>query len=184
MENNLKIRRKEIKNLLDEDETIISLTTFPKLGCKDFLFPKDEVDLSKSIIQSIFIPESAISYDYLRFKEVQFNIDSRRGRKVILNRPIFKDFNTPNPFVEKYEIFHKETEQATKPDHIYMDAMIFGMGSTCLQVTFQASNLNEAKHLYDQLTPLTPLMLALSGAAPIFRGYLSDLDCRWSVLCA
>ena len=31
-----------------------------------------------------------------------------------------------------------ESKSAQKPDHIYMDAMGFGMGNSCLQVTFQA----------------------------------------------
>lgn len=56
------------------------------------------------------------------------------------------------------------------------------MGSCCLQVTFQASNLNEAKTLYDQLTPMCPIMMSLGAAAPIFRGYLTDIDCRWSII--
>lgn len=53
--------------------------------------------------------------------------------------------------------------------------MGFGMGCSCLQMTFQAQSLEEARHMYDQLTPLTPIMLALSAASPIWRGYLSDV---------
>lgn len=49
------------------------------------------------------------------------------------------------------------------------------MGCCCLQMTFQAQSLEEARHLYDQLTALTPIMLALSAASPIWRGYLSDV---------
>ena len=40
----------------------------------------------------------------------------------------------------------------------------------------------EAERLYDQLGPLCPIMLALSAATPIFRGYLSDVDCRWDII--
>ena len=65
-----------------------------------------------------------------------------------------------------------------------MDAMGFGMGNSCLQVTFQASSIKEALHLYDQLIPLTPVMLALSAASPIFRGILADVDTRWAVISA
>jgi glutamate--cysteine ligase catalytic subunit len=53
---------------------------------------------------------------------------------------------------------------------------------TCLQVTFQAKNLIEARHLYDQLTPIAPLMLALTASSPIWRGFLCDTDCRWRAL--
>ncbi len=145
----------------------------------------------------------------------------------------------------------------------------FGMGCSCLQMTFQAQNINEARQLYDQLTPLCPivvsktllhhfyqylsitrrlgkhskpwksdccktdifdqcwvigldliyqirapprpwefllleqslafepgfatfckclkpfhfcLQLALSAASPVQRGYLADIDCRWTVI--
>jgi len=49
-------------------------------------------------------------------------------------------------------------------------------------VTFQGSSIKEALHLYDQLIPLTPVMLALSAASPIFRGILADVDTRWAVI--
>jgi glutamate--cysteine ligase catalytic subunit len=51
-----------------------------------------------------------------------------------------------------------------------MDAMVFGMGCCCLQVTLQCRNVNEARHLYDQLAVLSPLMLALTAASPFFKG--------------
>ncbi|KAI9203672.1 glutamate-cysteine ligase-domain-containing protein [Polychytrium aggregatum] len=70
------------------------------------------------------------------------------------------------------------------PDHIYMDCMCFGMGCCCLQVTFQACSVEEARRLYDHLAVVSPIMLALSAAAPIFRGYLADVDCRWDVISA
>jgi glutamate--cysteine ligase catalytic subunit len=49
------------------------------------------------------------------------NIRGRRGRKVIINVPIFKDKNTPYPFIENYT--DEEAKAAAKPDHIYMDHM-------------------------------------------------------------
>ncbi|KAI3385076.1 hypothetical protein SNEBB_009795 [Seison nebaliae] len=69
-------------------------------------------------------------------------------------------------------------------NHIYMDAMGFGMGCACLQLTFQAETIDEARYLYDQLIPLSPIMLALSAATPFFRGYIADIDCRWNVISA
>ena len=59
--------------------------------------------------------------------------------------------------------------------HIYMDAMGFGMGLSCLQVTFQACDITEAAQLYDQLAPLCPILLALTASSPIHRGWLSDV---------
>lgn len=62
--------------------------------------------------------------------------------------------------------------------------MGFGMGLCCLQMTFQACNIKEARYLYDQLTPLSPIMMALSAGSPIFRGFLADVDCRWNTISA
>lgn len=36
--------------------------------------------------------------------------------------------------------------------------------------------------MYDQLGAFCPIMLALTAAAPAFRGYLVDSDTRWNVL--
>lgn len=49
-------------------------------------------------------------------------------------RVVFKDENTPSPFVEEFPGDDGEAERAALPDHIYMDAMGFGMGNCCLQV--------------------------------------------------
>jgi Glutamate-cysteine ligase len=43
-------------------------------------------------------------------------------------------------------------------DHIYMDAMGFGMGCCCLQLTFQCCNIEEARRMYDALIPIGPIM--------------------------
>lgn len=52
------------------------------------------------------------------------------------NIAVFKDRNTPSPFIETFPE-DEEAAKASKPDHIYMDAMGFGMGNCCLQVLFQ-----------------------------------------------
>lgn len=83
--------------------------------------------------------------------------------------PIFHDVNTPKPFIDPTipwdrELFDHDKEAkegAALPDHIYMDAMAFGMGCCCLQITFQACNIDEGRRLYDQLAPVAPLMVSL-----------------------
>jgi glutamate--cysteine ligase catalytic subunit len=80
-----------------------------------------------------------------------------------------------------------------------MDAMAFGMGCSCLQITFQAWNVDEARRVYDALVPVAPIMvrcllaytalalmvqLALTAASPAFRGQLADVDARWNVIAA
>ena len=51
-------------------------------------------------------------------------------------------------------------------DHIYLDAMGFGMGCGCLQLTFQACNVTDARRLYDCLIPAGPI-LVLSYFLPL-----------------
>ena len=48
---------------------------------------------------------------------------------------------------------------AALPDHIYMDSMGFGMGCCCLQLTFQACNVDEARRVYDALVPIGPILV-------------------------
>lgn len=92
-------------------------------------------------------------------------------------RSVFRDKNTKIPVDDSHKL-----SKAALPDHVYMDAMGFGMGCCCLQLTFQACNITEARTLYDQLTPLCPIMLALTAASPIHRGFITDVDCRWNVI--
>ena len=101
------------------------------------------------------------------------NIRERRGEKVAINIPIFKDVNTPSPFKEDYVPLNDDGEGATaaKPDHIYMDCMGFGMWCSCLQVTFQACNIKEARLLYDQLTPLCPILVSISRSSYPYQKY-------------
>jgi hypothetical protein len=67
-----------------------------------------------------------------------------------------------------------ESARAALPDHIYMDAMAFGMGCCCLQMTFQACSIDEARILYDQLTPLTPIIVSTYSASFMF--YIAALN--------
>lgn len=170
------------------NETPITLPSFPRLGTKGkFTHPYYPPTGSKS--RSQFIPDEAIN-PHIRFPTLAANIRSRRGSKVAINMPIFYDSHTPRPFKDPsvdYDrhLFPEDDDVrngAVKEGHIYMDAMGFGMGSCCLQITFQAKNIVEARMLYDQLCPLGPIMLALTAATPIFKGFLADVDVRWNVI--
>ena len=138
-------------------------------------------------LRSQFLPDE-IANPHIRFPTLAANIRSRRGRKVEINVPIFKDKNTQSPWKDptvNYDL-HKWPEDddvrngAVKDDYVYMDGMAFGMGSCCLQITFQAKNIREGRILYDQLGPLGPILLALTAATPIYKGFLVDTDVRWN----
>lgn len=65
---------------------------------------------------------------------------------------------------------------------IHMDAMAFGMGNCCLQITFQAKDIEESRFIYDQLAVLAPVMMALTASTPILKGRIADTDARWGVI--
>ncbi|CAI5702390.1 hypothetical protein KXD40_005246 [Peronospora effusa] len=89
--------------------------------------------------------------------------------------------NESKQSVGKLNLDHKAEPY---PGFIHMDAMAFGMGMCCLQVTFQAKNVGESRHLYDHLGVLSPIMLALTAATPILKGQLADTDVRWATISA
>ncbi|CAI7575300.1 unnamed protein product [Penicillium pancosmium] len=186
VESNMKWRREVAKAHMAPNESPITLTTFPRLGTKDD-YIQPYYPPSGPALRSQFVPDE-IANPHIRFPTLAANIRTRRGRKVELNVPVFKDINTPSPFKDptvNYDL-HKWPEDAdvrngaAKDDHVYMDAMAFGMGSCCLQITFQAKNIPEGRKLYDQLSPLGPILLALTAATPIYKGFLVDTDVRWN----
>lgn len=44
---------------------------------------------------------------------------------------------------------------------VHMDAMAFGMGCCCLQITFQAKDVDESRFIYDQLAVMAPMYVVL-----------------------
>ncbi|GMM46602.1 hypothetical protein DAPK24_031770 [Pichia kluyveri] len=193
VEDNMHRRRKlAIEEIENPNVYPLTLTTYPLMGVKDFCSPSTEVNGSAS--KSLFLPDEIIN-KHVRFPTLTANIRRRRGQKVAINIPLFKDINTRSmdaidesipvrdlfPYSDN-EPFLNSKNPAAKPGHIYMDSMGFGMGSSCLQVTMQAKNMNEARYLFDSLINIAPFMLAITAAAPVFRGHLADQDVRWNVI--
>jgi glutamate--cysteine ligase catalytic subunit len=182
----VQFRREIAKTHMAPNEHPITLTTFPRLGTKDD-YIQPYYPPSGPALRSQFVPDE-IANPHIRFPTLAANIRSRRGRKVELNVPVFCDKNTPVPFKDPtvdYDLHNWPEDDdvrngAAKDGHVYMDAMAFGMGSCCLQITFQAKNITEGRKLYDQLSPLGPILLALTAATPIYKGFLVDTDVRWN----
>ncbi|KAF8348383.1 glutamate-cysteine ligase catalytic subunit [Amanita rubescens] len=189
VEANMRYRRNLARKHLKPNEVPMSFTSFPRLGVPG-QFTEPHYDPSDAVSShSLFLPEE-IANPHARFPTLTANIRRRRGSKVAINLPIFFDKNTPRPFIDPTipwdrSVYTEDLEAkggAALPDHIYMDAMGFGMGCCCLQLTFQACDVSDARRLYDGLIPIGPIMLALTAASPIWRGYLADVDCRWNVI--
>ena len=184
VEENMKKRREVAQSELPSNIVPLTFTAFPRMGCGVFTSPKAKPIGPAS--QSLFLPDEIINR-HARFPTLTANIRKRRGRKVAINLPIYPDVNTKliDDSIPRRDLFPSDQEPwlgASKPGHVYMDSMGFGMGSSCLQVTMQAADIEQARYLYDGLAPLTPVMLALSAASPIFKGFLVDQDVRWNVI--
>lgn len=168
------------------NEYPITLTTFPRLGSPG-VFTEPFYPVSGPKLRSQFVPDE-IANPHIRFPTLAANIRSRRGRKVQVNVPVFRDEKTAWPWRDptvNYNLHNwpedDDVRNGAAPENfIHMDAMAFGMGSCCLQITFQAKNITEGRQMYDQLSPLGPIMLALTAATPIYKGFLADTDVRWN----
>lgn len=186
VETSLRYRRRRIVSALEPGEGLSSLVAWPLMGCGDFCVPEG-LKPHGSVAESYFLPDELIN-PHPRFATLTRNIRLRRGKKVDIRLPLFMDKNTSlDPDTTSGKTFAVRSldnlsETQTRPDQVYMDAMGFGMGCCCLQVTFQARDLRESRILYDQLAMLCPIFLALSAAAPIFKGMLVDTDVRWQVI--
>lgn len=184
VEQNMELRRRVAQSQLPPHVVPLTLTSYPRMGCGVFTSPSAEPIGPAS--QSLFLPDEIINR-HARFPTLTANIRKRRGRKVAINLPMYPDENTKlvDDSIVRRDLFASDDEPwlgAAIPGHVYMDLMGFGMGSLCLQVTMQASDIDQARYLYDALAPLTPVMLAITAAAPIFKGYLVNQDVRWNVI--
>jgi hypothetical protein len=163
-----------LKNKVGE-KNFLSISSFPLLGCKEnyycnkesyenvdfevedfeleFSFEKHPYN-SKKLIENNIFSKSLFSNDdtinsHPRFGCLTKNILNRRGKKVEILIPIYKDINT------NYE----KTDDEPFPGKIYMDSMVFGMGCTCFQITLGCCSLESCLYMYDQLVPLAPLLV-------------------------
>ena len=172
------------------DQCYVTLAAFPRLGAREDLSCENPPRSSVKA-RSQFLRDDIIS-PHVRYRTININIRSRRGRKVEVNTPVYRDRETPWPFHDptvNYDL-HRWPEDddvrngAVKENHIYMDATSFGLCSCALQVTVQARDMDEARKLYDHLLPMGPILLALTAATPMAKGYLADTDVRWNTIAA
>lgn len=163
VEKSMQLRRKRLHSAISHDEIAPSVSTFPLMGVPGLVHStldmpqiccepdtnsnKDMNITSNSISLSSYIRDNVIN-PHPRFGALTQNIRTRRGRKVNITMP---SENDPNKL-------------------IHMDAMAFGMGCCCLQITMQSSSDQESRFLHDQLAIMSPLFLALSAATPILKG--------------
>ena len=218
VELSMRLRRRRILAALEHDEIAPSVTAFPLMGLPDTTDPPTEAN--GPVASSAFCSDVLIN-PHPRFATLTQNIRKRRGRKVHIKVPLFLDTHTEQRVSGDAGVGEEEggggraaarkaaleeVQQMSglpgvmrmKKHTIEMDAMCFGMGMCCLQVTvrartvhsharththththtqvtFQARDIGESRHLYDQLAVLTPIMLALSAGMLTIIGHLADV---------
>eukprot|EP01090_Pellita_catalonica_P020654 TRINITY_DN7488_c0_g3_i1.p1 TRINITY_DN7488_c0_g3~~TRINITY_DN7488_c0_g3_i1.p1 ORF type:complete len:501 (-),score=102.23 TRINITY_DN7488_c0_g3_i1:53-1555(-) len=169
IETNMRQRRLKVRAELEEGEHVLSFGGFPLLGTPKCTVP--EYENGGPVTLSSYTSDKYIS-PHNRFSTMTQSIRERRGSKVDIRVPVYKDKNTPEQLEKDYK------------DEIHMDCQCFGMGMCCLQATYQGASIDEARVLYDHLGVFAPIMLALTAASPFYRGYISDVDARWDVIAA
>lgn len=123
--------------------------------------------------QSQYISDDLIA-PHPRFPTLTKNIRLRRKHTVDIRVPLYIDENT------NMEEIRKTNEPYD--GFIYLDAMCFGMGLSCLQCTFSTKDLDHARYVHDQLNVLSPLFLALTAGTPFVKGKVADWDVRWNII--
>ena len=208
VELNMRLRRALISAALSDNERFCTLTNFPLLGTTDFatsnlLQPAPApatagtavgtagtgagglcTTVNGPVLKSSYVPD-CIMAPHPRFATLSGNIRRRRGRRVNIKHPLFIDSATDLATAAgNVPACDERPELRARDDEVHMDAMGFGMGCCCLQVTFQTRSLNEARTLYDQLAVLAPVFLALTANTPFHRGRIVDTDVRWDTISA
>jgi len=179
VEPNMRLRRCLILAHLAPHETYVTMTNYPLLGAGDFSVPK--YPTNGPVLKSNYLPDQVLS-PHPRFASLAGNIRRRRGKRPNIKIPIYQDLHTTASSAGNVTALDERPELRAKEKEIYMDAMTFGMGCCCLQVTFQTRSVDEARQLYDQLAILSPILLALTANTPVHRGRLADTDVRWDVI--
>ena len=184
------LRRTLINKHMGHNDGIFgTFSAFPLLGARSGSSGNSTPTASGELQRSQFLTDDMVS-PHFRYQAIHANIRSRRGRKVEMNVPVYRDVSTPWPFHDptvNYDL-HRWPEDndvrngAAKKNHIYMDSSLFGLACCGLQVTVQATNVDEARKLYDQLLPMCPILLALTAATPMAKGFLTDTDVRWNLI--
>lgn len=207
-EKSMQLRRKRLHRELAGNEIAPTLTAFPMMGVKSYphtahIVNFDDLSTHKSLgndspSQSSYVSDALIN-EHPRFAALTRNIRLRRGSKVDIVVPadthpdeyectVHLPTGTTTPVLAAADVASSCTAKSdgalnnTKEEDIHMDAMAFGMGCSCLQVTIQAHNEDESRFLHDQLAIMAPILHALSAATPILKGRLAATDTRWNVI--
>ena len=139
VERNMRLRRRRMLTVLKEDEIAPTVSAFPMLGAMgdDGTVPPTSVGGEKT--QSDYIGDSIIN-PHPRFGTLTANIRQRRGEKVNIRVPLFRDVNTP------------EFNYLEAPHHGEVDGCC---GGDSQQVSSKINDFESVDNLSMTLTALT-----------------------------
>jgi glutamate--cysteine ligase catalytic subunit len=124
---NMILQRKHISAVLQPGEHLFSMTCFPRMGTPGFTSPALPLrTTADGVAQSMYIPDEAIN-PHPRFPTLTANIRKRRGEKVSIAVPIYKDRFTDAALQQQADhaaSLGVELPASLPPDSIYMDSMI------------------------------------------------------------
>jgi glutamate--cysteine ligase catalytic subunit len=197
VQQSMQVRRSTLHQALSNGQIAPSLSCFPMLGVIGYqhvpLEGSTESNEANPISQSDLVSDAAIN-PHPRFATLTQNIRQRRGSKVDIRIPIDSHPDDPAPASPSFACKTRAagTEVTTTAlttgvpaiaeESIHLDAMAFGMGCCCLQLTMQTHNEAQSRYLHDQLAVLSPLLHALSASTPIVHGRLVGTDTRWDII--
>lgn len=109
----------------------------------------DEIRELNILTRSRYMNDCKIN-GHPRFQTFAMNFRERRGENQNILAPIFEDENTDMAKVTDFEPI---------AGHIHNDCSQFGLGLCCLQATFAAKDMTEARWVNDQMHMFTPIFV-------------------------
>ena len=99
-------------------------------------------------------------------------------KKMLINNHNFEK----KDLIKEFEITDKEESRKNNfifnKDYITLDSFGFGMGNSCVQITYSSRNINEARKVYDYLSVFSSFMTAFSASTAIVDSVLINWDAR------
>ncbi|KAJ2641619.1 glutamate--cysteine ligase, partial [Coemansia sp. RSA 1694] len=181
----LRARRRLLKSKLNGDEMLLSITQFPLLGATTGTHIDGQGPTNGPLLRSQLLSDDCL-HPIPPFALEIDGIIERRGAVPHTAVPVFHDTNTPWPFIDPgLSPAALDLGILRLPDASTSSGGSRDRDSGCSigAITLCAADLDEARVLYDHLAPISAIMIALTAATPIVRGYLTDRDSYWDVQC-
>ena len=174
------IRRRELLSTIcsQNGDSPMWISSHPMMGLENTFIPnsimqvqEDDDEQTRQLKQEINSNhygqsqgfQDQLITNHSRFRYLTMNVRLRRGDNPQIVMKVFQDINT-----EQKELI--------------VDHFGYGMGNGCIQQTFSTLNIDNCRHVYDQLNILSPIMMAFTASTPFLSGKVLDTDCRWFII--